>query len=197
MSGTLCIGGICIPYSAIIPGLLILLKWLTSLLLGEQKQKGGSSSCCCATEDCSSQKLKPRRSKLGKSASALTKASATGGRGTDGTVIKISDAAAWSATIGASKGRGRRAVVVKFTATWCKPCKDIDPHYHTLAKNYDGTFVKVDVDELDEVAAECSVSMMPTFSVFVDGSTVGTVTGANEGKLEHLVRQHCPERVRD
>ena len=55
----------------------------------------------------------------------------------------------------------------------------------------------LDVDELDEVAAECSVSMMPTFSVFVDGSTVGTVTGANEGKLEHLVRQHCPERVRD
>jgi len=42
-------------------------------------------------------------------------------------------------------------IVVDFTASWCKPCKKIAPFFEGLSKEYDGFFVKVDVDEMDEV----------------------------------------------
>ena len=83
------------------------------------------------------------------------------------------------------------------TADWCRPCKEIDPFYQSLAKKYDATFTRIDVDDLDDVAAELSVAMMPTFVVLSrDGKEVGRVAGANEGRLEALIQEHCAERVR-
>ena len=41
------------------------------------------------------------------------------------------------------------------------------------------TFVKVDVDELPDVAQELGVSAMPTFLIFKEGEQIGKVVGAN------------------
>jgi thioredoxin-like negative regulator of GroEL len=66
-----------------------------------------------------------------------------------------------------------------------------------LAKKYDATFTRIDVDDLDDVAADLSIAMMPTFVVLDrDGKELGRVSGANEGKLEALIQEHCAERVR-
>ena len=46
-------------------------------------------------------------------------------------------------------------VVVDFTASWCGPCQMIAPIYEDMAKaNQAIKFVKVDVDKLDDVAAQ-------------------------------------------
>lgn len=52
-------------------------------------------------------------------------------------------------------------------------------------------FVKVDVDENQEVAAMCKISAMPTFKVFRDKQEVGKLTGANERGLKQLVAKHA------
>eukprot|EP00586_Coscinodiscus_wailesii_P018464 CAMPEP_0172498256 /NCGR_PEP_ID=MMETSP1066-20121228/111308_1 /TAXON_ID=671091 /ORGANISM="Coscinodiscus wailesii, Strain CCMP2513" /LENGTH=125 /DNA_ID=CAMNT_0013271471 /DNA_START=293 /DNA_END=670 /DNA_ORIENTATION=- len=84
-----------------------------------------------------------------------------------------------------------RPVICKFTAEWCQPCKKINPFYSSLsARHYPSVnFVTVDVDDWDEIAAECRVSMMPTFCLFRDGVLVESVSGANEGRLEELVKK--------
>lgn len=46
--------------------------------------------------------------------------------------------------------------------------------------------VKVDVDELEDVAQEAGVRAMPTFHLYVDGQKKKEVVGASEDKLKDL-----------
>jgi len=76
------------------------------------------------------------------------------------------------------------------------PCKEISPFYEQLCKETNSSsnkamFVKVDVDDLDEVAAECGVGMMPTFIVYQNGNKVSEVTGARQESLAEMIRTHC------
>jgi thioredoxin 1 len=48
-------------------------------------------------------------------------------------------------------------------------------------------FVKVDVDELPELAAELGVRAMPTFIVMHNGKPVQQLLGADKNALEKLV----------
>ena len=80
-------------------------------------------------------------------------------------------------------------LLVDFTASWCGPCKMIAPFFEELAAKYPGVvFVKVDVDDLDEVAAECGISAMPTFQLYSNGVKVQELTGADKVKLEDLAK---------
>jgi len=84
-----------------------------------------------------------------------------------------------------------KVIVVKFTASWCKPCKAIHPYYKDMAARYeDMMFVEVDVDEIDDLAQKYDVQVMPTFIVAKNKIEVGRTTGKNEEKLERLVSQH-------
>lgn len=65
----------------------------------------------------------------------------------------------------------------------CGPCKVIAPKVVEFSKEFpDVDFVKVDVDDLSDVAAEYSIRAMPTFLLFKDGEKVAEVVGANAAK---------------
>jgi len=84
-----------------------------------------------------------------------------------------------------------KLVVVDFTASWCGPCQAIAPVFEKLAAEMtDVDFVKVDVDENEEVAQKCGIQAMPTFQFYKDGNKVHEFSGANEDKIRQAIAAH-------
>jgi thioredoxin-like negative regulator of GroEL len=48
-------------------------------------------------------------------------------------------------------------------------------------------FYKVDVDETDDVAAECGIQAMPTFQFFKGGEKIEEVRGADVARLKAII----------
>ncbi|EFX83063.1 hypothetical protein DAPPUDRAFT_230730 [Daphnia pulex] len=89
------------------------------------------------------------------------------------------------------KEAGGKLVVVDFYATWCGPCKMIAPKIEAMSKELPNVvFVKVDVDECEDVASDYNISCMPTFLYLKNGAKVAEFSGANEEQLRKLIDQH-------
>jgi thioredoxin 1 len=73
----------------------------------------------------------------------------------------------------------QRPVLVDFSATWCGPCKKLEPLVHEIAAEYDGRLkvVKVDVDRAPNTAAKFSVLAVPTLLLFRGGQVREQMTG--------------------
>jgi thioredoxin 1 len=89
--------------------------------------------------------------------------------------------------------QNNETVVLKFTATWCMPCKAIAPTYAELASQYAAHFLEVDVDEYDDLAAQYKVAVMPTFCI-VSGESVEIMTGSNPSNLTTFIDRHLSKR---
>ncbi len=70
-------------------------------------------------------------------------------------------------------------VVVDFTATWCGPCKMVDPIIKQLAEDWDGRVkvVKCDADQNPNVLMQFGIMGIPTVMLFKDGKLVERSTG--------------------
>merc|ERR1712098_407803 len=86
---------------------------------------------------------------------------------------------------------GDKLVVGDFYADWCGPCKMIAPHLATLETELGGAviFLKVNVDDCDEVAMEYNISAMPTFIFFKASKKLDEFKGANLDKVKEKVNQ--------
>lgn len=93
---------------------------------------------------------------------------------------------------------GAKLVVVDFSASWCGPCKTIAPKFSDLSLKYSvAVFLKVDVDQCEDIAATHNVSAMPTFLFFKGKVKVDEMTGADEKKLEEKIKKWIGEGDND
>lgn len=66
----------------------------------------------------------------------------------------------------------KEKTVVDFYATWCGPCKMLGPVFEEVSKESDINFVKVDIDNHEELCREYKVMSVPTLILFENGKEV-------------------------
>ena len=159
----LCICGVCIPYTALIPFILVALREIWYFFFGKPSKTAEEKNCCQSEETVDSQSFQG---------------------GHLGYLTKDQD---WNQVIG-----GNQPAFVKFTATWCKPCKEIDPFFRGLSEKHSAkaTFINVDVDEFDELASEHGALSIPHFVCFKNSERIDAISGNNEEKLENFVHRY-------
>jgi thiol-disulfide isomerase/thioredoxin len=62
----------------------------------------------------------------------------------------------------------KKNVCIRFTASWCGPCKRIDPNY-LLSVSDDITWYVCDADENDYSLGYCGVTTIPAFMPIING----------------------------
>ena len=154
----LCVCGVCVPYSILWPVLLLFLK---PIIDSFRSFFGlGKQKCEEKAVDCCS-----------------------GGSQRLGT-YNLGSTDAWS-----DIKNGSKLTFVRFTATWCLPCKKIEPVFICLgAENPLLSFVSIDVDEFDEIAAAYSAVKIPLFLAIQGGTVLGRMSGQDEKTLRQFVQ---------
>ena len=82
-------------------------------------------------------------------------------------------------------------VLVDFFATWCGPCKMLSPVLEEAAEeNPNVSILKIDVDEVGELAARYGIQAIPTLMLFKNGQRVETRMGyQNKNQLVAFINQ--------
>ena len=79
--------------------------------------------------------------------------------------------------------------VIRFTATWCSPCKTYAPTFEKVASEVSGVqFKTIDVDSGDPLIMELGIRNVPT-TVVLEGSQVLQRQSGNIGaeQLKQLI----------
>lgn len=89
-------------------------------------------------------------------------------------------------------------VLVDFTASWCPPCRLMEPVLRALAAEHGGRLLvaSVDVDENRDLVRRFAVLSMPTLALFEDGAECGRLVGARskrqlEREVAELLARSC------
>ncbi len=75
--------------------------------------------------------------------------------------------------------KGDLPVVCDFWATWCGPCRMLAPVFEKVSEEYEGkaVFVKVDVDDNENLARKCGITSIPNVILFKNGEAKANSLG--------------------
>ncbi|HEX6624241.1 MAG TPA: thioredoxin [Pyrinomonadaceae bacterium] len=108
-------------------------------------------------------------------------------------VAEVSDGTFESDVLGAE-----RVTVVDFGATWCPPCRALEPTIEELAKKYEGRvdFLKLDIDANPSTPQRYGIKGIPTLIVFDSGRELERMVGAaSKDAISRVVDKYIPAAV--
>lgn len=82
-------------------------------------------------------------------------------------------------------------VFVDFWAKWCAPCRAFGPIYEKVSDNHpEITFIKIDIDENQQIAQEAGIRSIPTIKVIKNRLEIWDHKGSiSENDLEMVVNE--------
>lgn len=160
----ICICGFCIPYSTLWPFVLLFLKPLFDYLrtfFGVEAKKSQDDLVSCNATSC----CKPQIEKSG--------------------IFDLTADDNWNIL------RNKPSLTfVRFTASWCAPCKKIEPTFLFCgAAHSDLNFISIDVDKFDEIAASHGALAIPMFVAIRKGEVLGRLQSKNSDDLIDFVEK--------
>ena len=86
-------------------------------------------------------------------------------------------------------------VLVDFWASWCVPCRVLDPKLESFAREGEGSFrlAKVNADENERLVKRYKIRNLPAVKAFVDGNVVAEFSGVlSDDGLRDFIRRIAP-----
>ena len=83
--------------------------------------------------------------------------------------------------------------IVDFSATWCPPCRLIEPILHQIATERAGDLkvATIDTDQNIRTPVRFNVRSAPTLLFFKDGLVVDRIVGAvPKGRIDAVIAKH-------
>jgi thioredoxin 1 len=71
-------------------------------------------------------------------------------------------------------------VLVDYHADWCGPCKMLEPTVAELAEESPAAVLKVDIDELQELARDKGIRSVPTLEFYASGERAERLVGVRD-----------------
>ena len=92
-----------------------------------------------------------------------------------------------------AENHSQRLIVCDFYAIWCPPCSQIATVIDEWARsNYyqsNVLFVKIDVDQTNELSERFSIRVLPTFIFFKNGQEVTRLNGVDSSGLKNEIEK--------
>jgi thioredoxin 1 len=81
------------------------------------------------------------------------------------------------------------STIVMFKDEHCSQCKSIKPSFVRRAQKYkEKQFLLVDINDIQNFKIRSSIKGMPTFSKYKSGKKIGSFTGADKPRLDHMIK---------
>ena len=87
---------------------------------------------------------------------------------------------------------GSKPIFVDFYATWCGKCELLKPELEAIADSHKdkAVYIKVDVEENDEVAEEYQVECLPTLILLKGKDKQGEMKGSKFENFKKFMEDH-------
>lgn len=83
----------------------------------------------------------------------------------------------------------KETVLVDFYATWCGPCKMLSSVLEKIDEEQIINIIKIDVDELRELAGEFKIYSVPTLIIFKNEKEIKRISGfMSEDELKGWIK---------